>query len=149
MDHLCDSACTTKHMICWGKPASTKVVVTKALWTDGTMMTNTESLCQILGGLRNRSFNMTQSHWKIIPSWLHGKKEVGTESLGNLSLNAEGIQGPLNQRSDCIEAQQKCNRLYDEHTAMSLETETTLPLHNKSGNSLINNLKASKNTIID
>ena len=51
MDHLCGSACTTKHMICWGKPASTKVVATKPFWKNGTMMTNAASLCQILGDL--------------------------------------------------------------------------------------------------
>ena len=51
---------------------------------DGTMMTNTASLCQILGGLRNRSFNMMQSQWKIIPTWLHGKKAVGTENPGKI-----------------------------------------------------------------
>ena len=37
MDHLCSSACTTKHMICWGKPASSKVVVFKSIlerWHD-------------------------------------------------------------------------------------------------------------------
>ena len=66
-----------KDMICRGKPASTKNVVTKAFWTDCTMMTNTACLCQILGGLRKRSFNMTQSHW-------NGKKEVGTENLGKI-----------------------------------------------------------------
>ena len=57
-----------------------KVVVTKTFWTDGTMMTNTASLCQMLGGLRNRSFNTMKSHWKAISTWLHGKKEVGTRN---------------------------------------------------------------------
>ena len=64
------------------KPASTKVVITTTFWTDGTMMTNTASLCQILGGLRNRSFNTMTSHWKTTPTWLHGKEEVGTRSHG-------------------------------------------------------------------
>ena len=81
MDHLC-GRCTTKHMICWGKPASTKVVFTKPFWKDGTMMTSTVSLCQILGGMRNGSFNVMKSHWKIIPTWPHGKKEVGTRYHG-------------------------------------------------------------------
>ena len=36
-----------------------------------------------------------------------------------ISLNAEGIQGPLNQRSDLKEAKQKCKRLCDEHTAIT------------------------------
>ena len=54
------------------------------------------------------------------------------------SLNADGIQGPLNQRSDFVEAKRECE----------METNRSL-LHNKSGNGLINNLKASKNTITD
>ena len=85
MSPLCGDTNTsyTKHMLCWGNPASTTVVVTKPFWKDGTMMTNTASLCQALGGLRNRSFNMMQSHCKITLTWLHGKKEVGTENPGN------------------------------------------------------------------
>ena len=56
----------------------------------------------------------------------------------------------MNQRSDFIEAKQKCKTLYDEHTQKSLEKETNQSLlHNNSGNDLINNLKASKNTIFD
>ena len=27
-------------------------------------------------------FRMMHLHWKIIPAWLHGKKEVGTENRG-------------------------------------------------------------------
>ena len=45
MDHLCGRPCTTKYMICWGKPTGTKVVITKPFREDGTMMTNTASLC--------------------------------------------------------------------------------------------------------
>ena len=51
------------------------------------MMTNTVSLCQILGGLRNRSFNTMKSHRKIIPTWLQGKKEVETEKSWKISSN--------------------------------------------------------------
>ena len=60
------------------------------------------------------------------------------EKFWNVSLNAEGIQGPLNQRSDCIEAKQTCKRLYHEYTAITGEGHQSL-LHNKSGNGLINN----------
>ena len=64
----------------------------------------------------------------------------------NFSLCAEGIRGPLNQRNDFIEALQICKRLYDE----PLEMETNLSLlDNKSGNGLIDILKASKKTITD
>ena len=87
------SACTTKHMICCGKPASRKVVVTKPFWKDGTMMTNTASLCQILGGLENRSFNIMQSHCKIIFTWLPGKKEVGTRKPGHFLWMQKVLKG--------------------------------------------------------
>ena len=91
------------------------------------MMTNTASFCQILGGLRNRSFNMMQSRWKIIPTWLHGKQEVGTINPRNFSLSAQDIQGPLNQRGDFIEAKQKCKRLHDEHPAMTGDGHKPIP----------------------
>ena len=55
----------------------------KTFWTDVTMMTHTASLCRTLGGLRNRSFNTMESHWKTIPTWPHNKKEVGTRNHGN------------------------------------------------------------------
>ena len=44
-------------------------------------MSNTESLCQILGGLKNKSNNMTHLHWKIIPTWVQLMKEVDTKFL--------------------------------------------------------------------
>ena len=50
--------CTTKPRRCCRKPA-----VTKPFWEDGTRMTNTASLCQMLGGLVNRLFSMTNLHW--------------------------------------------------------------------------------------
>ena len=59
-------------------------------------------------------------------TWLHGKKEVGIENPRK-NLNAEGIQGPLNQRSDFIEAKQKCKRLYDEHTAITRDGNKPIP----------------------
>ena len=34
--------------------SSKKMVIVKLFWKDGTQMTNTERLCQILGGLKNR-----------------------------------------------------------------------------------------------
>ena len=37
----------------------------------------------------------------------------------NISLNAKGMQGPLNQRRDLKEEKQKCKRLLDEHTAIT------------------------------
>ena len=40
----------------------------------------------------------------------------------NISLNREGLQGPMIQRSDFIEAMHKCKRLHDEYTETIGET---------------------------
>ena len=45
----------------------------------------------------------------------------------NISLNSEGTQGPLNQRSDSIEAKQTCKRLCDEHTAITGDGNKPIP----------------------
>ena len=55
VDLLCGNACITKHMKCSREPANTKMV-TRTFWTDGIRMTKTANLCQMLDGLRNRSF---------------------------------------------------------------------------------------------
>ena len=44
-----------------------------------------------------------------------------------ISSSAEGIQRPLNQRNDFIEANQKCKRLYDEHTAITGDGNKLIP----------------------
>ena len=67
------------------------------------------------------------------------------EQSWKLSLNAEGFQGPLNQRSDFKEVKQTCKKIQ-----RSLEVETNLFIQsNKSNRSAINSLKALMNTIID
>ena len=49
------------------------------------------------------------------------------EKSWKLSLNVKGIQGPLNQRSDFIEAKQKCKILYDERTAVTGDGNKPIP----------------------
>ena len=83
MDHPCDSGCTVKHTTCYGKPARTKMVCTKTFWTDGIMIANTASLCQISGGLRNRSFHTMKTHWKTSLTLLHNKKGFVIQSHAN------------------------------------------------------------------
>ena len=61
MDHLCGKPCTSKHMICSGKPAIPKMIIAKLFWKDGTEMTNTVHISQTLGGLKNRLNNMTHT----------------------------------------------------------------------------------------
>ena len=44
-----------------------------------------------------------------------------------LTINAEGPQPPLNQRSDFAQAKRECERLHDEHLAMTQEEYRTIP----------------------
>ena len=69
---------------------------------------------------------------------------------GKLSLNAEGIQGPLNHRSDFLKRRSKYAKYCITTIQRSLEVEINLSLQsNQSDKSLINNLKALRKTIID
>ena len=53
-------------------------------------MTNTASLCEKLGGLKNKSFSMTNMHWKTIPILQQEWKELETRKNWVLKLNKEG-----------------------------------------------------------
>ena len=89
-------------------------------------MTDTVRRCQILGGLKNRSFTMTQLHWKFfyVATWQETSRNV---KLWKISSNKEGIQGPMNQRSDFTEAMHKCKIPYDEHTEITGEGNKPIP----------------------
>ena len=63
--------------------------------------------------------------------------------------NAEGIQGPLNQRNDLKQAKYTCKRLHQEDTAITGSGHKPFLQSNKSDRGAINNLKALKNTHID
>ena len=52
----------------------------------------------------------------FVAAWQERSRNVKSWKI---SLNAEGIQGPLKQRSDFLEAKQKCQKLFDEHTAIT------------------------------
>ena len=49
------------------------------------------------------------------------------EKSWKISLNAEGIQGPLNQRSDFKVAKETMKRLYDEHAAITRGGDKPVP----------------------
>ena len=66
--------------------------------------------------------------WKIIPTWLHGKRRSRNEKTWKFSFTKEDIQGPMNQRSDFIEAKHTCKILYDEHTEIIGEGNKPIPL---------------------
>ena len=59
-----------------------KAEVTKTFWTDGTKMVNAASLCQMLGGLENRSFK-TMNIALEDHSYVATRQEVGTRNHGN------------------------------------------------------------------
>ena len=60
----------------------------------------------------------------FVAAW---QERSGNEKSWNISLNAEGVQGPLNQRGDLKEAKQECKRLYDEHTAITGDGNKHVP----------------------
>ena len=100
---------------------SPSMVVTKPFWKDGTRMTITASLCQILGGLRSRLFSMTNLHWTTNPTLQQQRKRTRNEKTWAISLSKEGVQGPLNQRPDFVEAKREIKRLHDEHVKETSE----------------------------
>ena len=55
------------------------------------------------------------------------KQERSRDESSKFSLEAEGIQGPLNQRSDFKEAKQTCKRLYHEYTAITGSGNKAIP----------------------
>ena len=66
MDHLCGNACITKHM-------------EKACKDKKWLQEHSGQIPQILGGVRNESFNgQMESNWKTNPTLQQKKKEVGT-----------------------------------------------------------------------
>ena len=103
------------------------MVVPKPSWKDGTRMTNTESPSQTLCGLESKLSSLTKLHWKTTPILQHQRPR--NEKIWFLSLNQEGVQGPMNQRPDFVEAKRKCKRMHDEHVEETSEGNT--PIHPK------------------
>ena len=54
-------------------------------------------------------------------------RKTSEREIQEISLNAEGIQGPWNQRSDLTEAKRECKRLCDEHTAIAGNGNKPIP----------------------
>ena len=102
------------------------MVDTKPFWNDGTRTTNTASLCQKLGGLTSRLFGMTNLHWKDTLKLQRERKELETRKIG-YSRKVGGVEGPMTQRPDFVEAKRKMNRLHDEHVKETSEGHT--PIH--------------------
>ena len=75
--------------------------------------------------IAGRLFSMTNLHWKITPT-LQQLREERTRNEKKW-LNNEGVQGPLNQRPDFVEAKRELKRLHDEHVKETSERNT--PIH--------------------
>ena len=82
-------------------------------------MTNIASLCQMLGGLEERTIQYDETALEGHSYIATKEEESRNEKPWKLPLSAEGKQGPLNQRSDLKQAKQTCKRLYQEHTAIT------------------------------
>ena len=89
---------------CCRKLANQSMVVPKPSWKDGRHMRITESLCQILGGPRSTLSNTINLHWKTTPEIATPKERARNEKNWVLSLNDEGVQGPMSQRPEFSEA---------------------------------------------
>ena len=82
-----------------------------------------------IGWTEEQINNMTQLHWKIIPTWLELQKAERSpnEKSWEISLNREGMQGPMNQRPNSIDAKHKCKRLCDEYVERTGEGNEPIP----------------------
>ena len=127
MDHLCGSTCTTKHMICWRKPQAQKCW----LQNHSGKMARWWQIPQVFvrywvgWGTDHSTWWIALEDHSYVATW---QERSRNGKSWNISLNAAGIQGPLNQRSDFIEAIQKCKRLCAEHTAITGDGDKPIPL---------------------
>ena len=104
-----------RHMKCSRKSRGNNA---KLFWKGGMTMTNTASLCQKLDGLRNRSFSTIKVALQDHSCVATQQERSRNEKSWKLSLNAEAIQGPLNQRSDFkgeANMQKTVSRIYGNH----------------------------------
>ena len=112
-DQLCGRKSTTKHTTCPRKPRRNSPVL---FWKGGTQTISSEVLCLKLGRMKNHDGLRqiaSQDH-----SYIATREERSlNENSWKLSLNAEGANGPLDQRDDINDARGTCKTLYHEHTA--------------------------------
>ena len=91
------------------------------------MMTNTVSLCQMLGGSEEQIIQydaIALEDRSYIATW---QERSRNNKSWTFSLIKEGIQGPMNQRSDLKEAKQTCKRLCHEYTETTGEGNKPIP----------------------
>ena len=118
---------TTRPRIRCRKLANPTMLGTKPFWKDDTTTTKIASLCEIFGGWKSRLFSMTNFYWKITSFFATREERTRNEKNRVLSLNKEGVPGPLNQRPDFVGATRELKRLHDEHVKETTEGNT--PIH--------------------
>ena len=147
MDHLCGSACITKHMKLlkraqrkqhktvldrWNRDDKYRKSLSDVGWAEESLIQYDEI------AFEDHSYIATR------------QERSRNEKSGKLPLNAEGIQGPLNQRSGLKQAKQTCKILYQEHTAITGSGNKPIPPEqSKPDKGAINSLNALRHTIID
>ena len=94
---------------------------------DGTTTTSTEIRCHSLGGPRRISCYLTQLPWRIIHTSRQKLREFENSTHRILTLNQEGAQQPLHQRTDFAQAKRECKRLHEEHMAKTQQDCRTIP----------------------
>ena len=76
---------------------------------------------------------MTNLHRKLTPDIATPEERTRNEKNWVLSMNREGVQGPLNQRPDFVEAKREMKRLHDdEHVKETPEGNTPIHLVQRS-----------------
>ena len=103
--------CTTRPRRCCRTRANPSMVVTKPFRKDGARMTKTTSLCQMLGGTEKQIIQYDELALEDHSHIATRKERSRNEKHWVLSLNKEGVQGPLNQRLDFVEAKRELKGL--------------------------------------
>ena len=126
MDHLCGSACTYKEHVMLRKARKHKSGGSKPLerWHDDDKYR--KSMSDV--GCAEEQISQYDEIALEDHSYVATQQERSrNEKSWKLSLNAEGIQGPLSQRSDFVEAKQTCKRLYHEFSAITGDGNKPIP----------------------
>ena len=96
------------------------MVATKPLWKDGTMVTKYRKSLSDIGWTEEQIIQYDAIALEDHSYVATRQERSRNEKSWKLSLNAEGMQGPLkNQGGDFKQAKQTCKRPYQEHTAVT------------------------------
>ena len=85
-------------------------------WSRSLTTTNTKTHSFRIWARRRRSTSSANNRRTWSPT-----ERIQNSKHWILTLNAEGLQQPLNQRSDFAQAKRECKRLHDEHMARTQE----------------------------